>query len=303
MKIIYLILSALIVLLFVGGPDYESHRIVTNIWDYGHVILFFGLSSIYLNINPFKQDEVHQKFLTIVILSLIIGLSIEIIQVFVERNFDVFDVLNDLYGALIGYFVNRYQTLIANPTKKGLALLFATIFTLLSLSSIIKVTFDEYLMRQEFPVLADFESPFELTRWDTHLTKITKSKIQVKNNQYSMKAIFFPGEYSDITLQHFVRNWAKYKTLSFNLYSSTKRMIELKIYDEAHISNNYSYNDRFNREIILHKGWNNIEISLSDIINSPKNRKIDITQIKSFSLFLNDVKQPVTLYFDNLKLE
>ncbi len=303
MKTIYLFIFVLIVLLFVGGPGYESHRIVTNIWDYGHVVLFFGLTSIFLSFKPLNNFKEIYIFLTILSLSLFLGLLIEIIQLLVERSFDLFDVLNDVYGAMIGYLISRYRTLILSVFQKRIIILLTVFLVVLSLSSLIKVIFDEYYMRLEFPVLADFESPFELTRWDTHLTSLKKSKIHVKNHQYSIRAIFYPGEFSDITLQHFVRDWSNYKKIVFSLYVEKQRTIELKIYDEAHIKNDYRYNDRFNKVIVLQSGWNDISLPLSEIINAPENRKMNITNIKSFSLFLTGVTKPVYLFLDSLMLK
>ena len=119
-----------------------------------------------------------------------------------------------------------------------------------------------------------------------------------------MQAIFLPDAFPDITLQHFPRDWSGYNNIKFSLYNKAQDpiVIELKIYDEDHMKYGYQYTDRFNRELLLQPGWNNIFISLNEIFNSPEKRTMDIARIKSFSLFLKDVTSPVTIYIDDLKL-
>ena len=103
MKIIYFIISALIVLLFVGGPDYESHRIFQYIWDMGHIFLFAALSFIALNLLKIHNTKSIKTLLYVIALSTLVGLLIEVLQLLVNRDFDLNDVVNDVLGAVIGY--------------------------------------------------------------------------------------------------------------------------------------------------------------------------------------------------------
>lgn len=300
----YLLAVILTILLFVGGPNYESHRIVQHIWDMGHVALFLMLSYIILIfIRKYKLSYIAQ-FLIIAGFSFIFGLFVELIQLLVGRDFELQDLANDVSGAVIGYFV--YYLLHAKISKLGkiIAALSIVLLLMISLYPLVNVLVDEVKMKNEFPVLSDFESPAQLSRWDVKQANLSLSKHYVQQGEYSLQAIFLPDAFPDITLQHFPRNWSGYKNIKFSLYNKEPDpvVIELKVYDEDHMKYGYQYTDRFNRELLLQPGWNNIFISLNEIFNSPEKRTMDRTRIKSFSLFFKDVTSPVTIFLDDLKL-
>jgi len=300
----YFLAVILTILLFVGGPDYESHRIVQQIWDVGHVALFLMLSYIILIfIRKYKLSYITQ-FLIIVALSFIFGLFVELIQLLIGRDFELQDLANDVSGAIIGYFV--YYLLHAKISKLHniIAVLSIVLLLMISLYPLANVLVDEMKMENEFPVLSDFESATQLSRWDVKQANLSLNKHHVQQGEYSLQAIFFPDAFPDITLQHFPRDWSGYKNIKFSLYNKAQDpiVIELKVYDEDHMKYGYQYTDRFNRELLLQPGWNNIFISLNEIFNSPEKRTMDRTRIKSFSLFLKDVTSPVTIFLDDLKL-
>lgn len=300
----YFLAVILTILLFVGGPDYESHRIVQQIWDVGHVALFLILSYIILIfIRKYKLSYITQ-FLIIVALSFIFGLFVELIQLLIGRDFELQDLANDVSGAIIGYFV--YYLLHAKISKLHniIAAMSIVLLLMISLYPLANVLVDEVKMKNEFPVLSDFESATQLSRWDVKQANLSLNKHHVQQGEYSLQATFLPDAFPDITLQHFPRDWSAYNNIKFSLYNKAQDpiVIELKIYDEDHMKYGYQYTDRFNRELLLQPGWNNISISLNEIYNSPEKRTMDITKIKSFSLFLKDVTSPVTIFLDDLSL-
>jgi len=300
----YFLAVILTILLFVGGPDYESHRIVQQIWDVGHVALFLMLSYIILIfIRKYKLSYITQ-FLIIVAFSFIFGLFVEIIQLLIGRDFELQDLANDVSGAIIGYFV--YYLLHAKISKLHniIAAMSIVLLLMISLYSLANVLVDEVKMKNEFPVLSDFESPTQLSRWDVKKANLSLNKQHVQQGEYSLQAIFLPDAFPDITLQHFPRDWSGYKNIKFSLYNKARDpiVIELKIYDEDHMKYGYQYTDRFNRELLLQPGWNNISIPLNEIFNSPEKRTMNLVRIKSFSLFFKDVTSPVTIFLDDLKL-
>ena len=300
----YFLAVILTILLFVGGPDYESHRIVQQIWDVGHVALFLILSYIILIfIRKYKLSYITQ-FLIIVALSFIFGLFVELIQLLIGRDFELQDLANDVSGAIIGYFV--YYLLHAKISKLHniIAAMSIVLLLMISLYPLANVLVDEVKMKNEFPVLSDFESATQLSRWDVKQANLSLNKHHVQQGEYSLQATFLPDAFPDITLQHFPRDWSAYNNIKFSLYNQAQDpiVIEMKIYDEDHMKYGYQYTDRFNRELLLQPGWNNISIFLNEIYNSPEKRTMDITKIKSFSLFLKNVTSPVTIFLDDLRL-
>ncbi len=300
----YFLAVILTILLFVGGPDYESHRVVQQIWDVGHVALFLMLSYIILIfIRKYKLSHITQ-FLIIVALSFIFGLFVELIQLLIGRDFELQDLANDVSGSIIGYFIYYLLHVKISKLYNIIAAMSIVLLLMISLYPLANVLVDEVKMKNEFPVLSDFESATQLSRWDVKQANLSLNKHHVQQGEYSLQAIFLPDAFPDITLQHFSRDWSGYNNTKFSLYNKAQDpiIIELKIYDEDHMKYGYQYTDRFNRKLLLQPGWNNIFISLNEIFNSPEKRTMDITRIKSFSLFLKDVTSPVTIYLDDLKL-
>ena len=303
MKWLYFSIFLLSVLLFAGGPDYESHRIVKAIWDLGHVFLFTGVAYILINNGLLRKYSQFYSLVIVVFASLFIGLVIEGLQLLVGRSFELADVLSDLYGALIGYLLGNFSLV---SSKQRISSIFSIVVLLaLSFTGLFRVVFDEVKMYEEFPILADFESTFELTRWDVNLAELSISSKHTRHGLRALRVEFLPGEYPDITLQHFPRNWQGYKTITFSLYNQyTKSInIELKVYDKQNIRNGYLYKDRFNKELVVNPGWNDFNIALSDVLTSPADRIMDSQNIKSLSLFLHQTTKVITLYLDSLMLQ
>ena len=305
MKWLYLTTLIFSILLFVGGPGYESHRIYQYAWDTGHVFLFFTIAYIILKSRSFQKKTWFKSLLIIIFLSLSVGIAIEFIQLFFNRNFEAKDILNDLFGALIGFLIYQLKIMHHPILHRLLFSLGIGVLLILSFLPLIKVLIDEVNMRNEFPLLANFESTYQLTRWDANLAELAYSDLHVSKGLRSLRVVFSPGKYPDISLQHFVTDWSEFNFIEFDLYNaqSSNLEINLKVYDKAHIHNGYNFSDRFNKEILLKPGWNHISVSVSEVFNAPKNRIMNSTEVKSFSLFVEQTNVPLTFYLDSLMLK
>lgn len=302
MKWISLICITMLFFLFVGGPDSQSHRVFQQIWDMGHIFLFATLTYIAMETVFFKRLSIIKSFLYLILLSLVLGLIIEVLQVFVGRNFEFKDLVSDILGTVIGFLIAVYFERRYIFNKQLINLFFIVILCLVSSLRLIIVLFDEVNIRHEFPILVDNSSLTQLTRWDVFNASLSLTN-EIPNHGNMLLSVFFlPGKYPDITLQHFMGDWTGYKYISFRLFNPKLKPldIELKIYDQAHTQNKYS--DRFNMVIQLKNGWNEIKIPLIEVKNSPIKRKMDLSKIKSLSLFLNNLTQPVKLYLSPIEL-
>jgi hypothetical protein len=64
-----------------------------------------------------------------------------------------------------------------------------------------------------------------------------------------------------------------------------------------------SFTDRYNRELLIHPGYNEIRIPLEEIEDAPANRQLDLSSIHIIHLFIIEPQQPMILYIDDLSLE
>lgn len=288
-----------------GGPGYESHRVFQQAWDTGHLFLFAGLAYLALRVQFVQKMSWYQSLAVIIAISILIGIFIEVTQSLVGRNTEVKDLLNDTLGAVIGYCFYFYQHFLNSPAHRRIMLITLAVLLVAGFSPLLRVIVDEFNMKDEFPVLSNFESSSQLTRWDLKLAKIKRSNLVVREGKYAMQVNFLPGKYPDITLQHFPRDWSGYKVLSFSVFNAQSYPLEvnLKIYDKDHILNGYAFEDRFNKELELKAGWNDFKFDLEEILNSPENRRMDVHNIKSLSIFLDHARMPVVLFLDGLMLQ
>jgi len=155
-----------------------------------------------------------------------------------------------------------------------------------------------------FPILADFEKVYELSRWETNDAQISLQSGHVQHGDSALAIKFLAGKYPGITLHALQGDWRAYEYLTLNVFNpqATPKRLSLKIYDRQHPHNAYAYQDRFNTHFMIKAGWNNIVVALGDIRLAPKNREMDMGDIIDVSLFLQNQQQPVQLFLDYIYL-
>lgn len=302
---LYFLIFILFIFLFVGGETQQQHRLIKDIWDTGHIFLFGLFSFVYFSFPDKANHSVTYKVITTTLFCLFAGSAIEIIQLYTHRNFSIGDIVNDVIGGYLGLLaiiITCKKQSLKNQVIASLAF-FLLIF--IGLRGLEKHLVDEYKLRKDFPELASFETNLEMERWEFKLVNAKPSLQHVKKGKHSLEAEFLPGRYPNISLQHFKADWSDYEKLSFSVFNpgNEPQQFELKIYDARHIISGRKFKDRFNKKITMTTGWNEIEIELSTIIQSPENRSMNIKEIKGLSLFTEKLKKPVTLFIDNIHLK
>ena len=110
-------------------------------------------------------------------------------------------------------------------------------------------------------------------------------------------------EYSGLSLQHFPGDWSGRSGLAFNVFNPGLQVaLHYRVHDQFHRDSNQDYADRFNGTTVLHHGWNEIVIPMTDIVSGPKNRNMDITKIAGFGVFVMNQTGRRVLYLDNVRL-
>jgi len=297
----YIFLFLLIIFLFVGGPQLFDTRSLRKLWDLGHIVLFALLFTIALRDSKWlNQEKLLVQFGLIFIFTIILGLIIEGIQLLVGRTGEFIDVWRNLVGTLLAFVYSKNISGIKQNLLRS-ARVIVIIFMLLAAWSLIKAVTDEIQAQIDFPVIADFENPFEIEKWYGQ-SYITINKERVTQGSNSLKSELLTIKYSGISISYFPTDWHNYSKLKFSVYSESDEPLKLtcRMHDKEH---NNSYTDRFNKTFRFDKGWNEISINLEDVINAPISRKMDITEMKNFALFAIELQKRKTIYFDYLRLE
>jgi len=291
---------------FFGGPGYYAARSFKSAWDLGH-ILFFTLASAelykfyYSRASHLKPVQVFLRVFLVVFVS---GLMIEFLQMYISgRSPDVFDILRNQLGALIGFVFFCSVRRKLNP----LVLRTIQVGTILVVSGFLwplaRAVIDERIASAQFPLLSDFETPFEASRWqDIHQFQRVGSP--VRHGKKSVRIQLSIKKYSGIALFYFPQDWSRYKWLNFSVYNPAKEELSLhsRIHDRLHRQHDQVFKDRFHQRFTLHSGWNDLHIFLDAVRTAPTGREMNMQKIEGFGIFVIRQPRPLVLYLDNVYL-
>ncbi|MCP3687937.1 MAG: hypothetical protein GY784_05940 [Gammaproteobacteria bacterium] len=293
------------VLFFYGGPDAYSIRSLTELWNLGHV-LYFGLLVYLLSRYVFigRLSRKHTWIFSL-LLTLVLGLLVELVQSQNGRSADVNDLSRNFCGALLALaFMPGLISLSSGKLIVAIRILVLS-FGVFHLSPLAIVLSDEIAARKQFPVLSDFNMPFEIDRWSGNADVTIVSGFAGKPGR-QLKIDLGTQRYSGTGIDYLRTDWRGYNTLNLEIYhpASIPLPLTLKIYDEQHRSeqSGWRYSDRFNQKYQLNSGWNYIRIDLEDIQQAPKTREMDMSKMVSISFFAMNLKQPLTIYLDRVYL-
>jgi hypothetical protein len=287
-----------------GGNQHSAPRSYNNLWDLGHVFLFAVVS--YLLIRDWKYLS-RQSFVTqswfILAICLLLGIITELIQVKFDRTPDFGDLGRDVLGGFLAiYFCasNRFQISKKFLKISQIILIFLFLFALYPLTRSLA---DELLSHIQFPLLSDFETPFEKYRWDPY-AEIGIDKTVARTGNNSLKLILNTDNFTGAFLKFFPSNWKGFISLNFSIYNPEQDslMITCRINDSHHWKRDYQYSDRFNKKYYLKNGWNDISISLENIKKAPKSRFMDLAKIDLIGIFAVRLAKPRIIYIDNVRL-
>ena len=294
---------SLSIFFFILGPSDYSHRLIKEFWNLGHILYFAILIFIILKeINWIKRQTFRNQLIFCLLITFFFSIIIEGIQFFIDRDADIGDVRKNFIGCIftLSFF---YKNLFFNKKIVKFLQVLVVILVLFESRSFLSIFFDEIVASEQFPILSDFETPFEKKRWQGNSEFSVDHKI-IRNGNSSLKVNLNTNKYSNILLKYFPGDWSAYNYLSFSVFNTnlTPMKIYCRVYDNQHIKNGYGYTDRFNKKLEISAGWNDITISMEEIEHAPKNRLMNIKEVKDFCIFVTNLEKPVTIYIDNVKL-
>lgn len=279
-------------------------RSVYYFWESGHLFLFFlGWHLLYILYPRLSAVDFSRQLVVLLGVTFVCVGMVEGLQSYLSgKVLFTGDILGDVTGALL-YLSFRYRREVTRYfLLHGMALLLAGIVFWPIFCSI----FDEILARQQFPLLADFETPFEKSRFEGSTGSGARSDEQSFTGRYSLRLSLLPGPWSGMTLKYFPPDWRGYICLYFSLYNPSSQPVSLEVWirDAVHEQGNKPYNDLFSRIIDLPAGcWTEVRIPLDEVRQGPRGRDMDLGQITGLGFFVEKEKKPLTLYLDTIGLE
>jgi hypothetical protein len=300
-----LLSAVLLVLLFKGVPEYYTGRILKHVWNLGHVFAFF-LWTWYLakRWKWLNHRRPAHRFLFLVGVAFSAGLLIEGLQYGTARSADWQDIGRDMLGCLLAIFWTRSGCCHFKPVMLGAGRLASVLLVLLALWPLGRSIVDAHRARRDFPVLADFETSFELERWSGG-ARHERSKTVSLSGQYALEVILDTETYSGVSLNIFPRDWRAYKALEIGIYNPDQTIISMtcRIHDRIHVQGPQRFRDRFNRRYTMLPGWNRIHIPLHDVQQAPEGRNLDLSAVMAVGFFATRLDHPRLVFIDYIRLQ
>ncbi|KJS31570.1 MAG: hypothetical protein VR64_11020 [Desulfatitalea sp. BRH_c12] len=290
-------------LLFVG-PEKVDLRSLDRAWDLGHIPAF-GLFAYLLVTRraQMAQQSFGRQLLVCLLVILPASCLIEIMQAAIGRTFSLHDITKNLVGTAVALIFFSPARATLRKETIGCLRIAAIAALLIETTPVAVALIDETFARRNFPVLSDFETPFERDRWsdrqDLHIDRHIKNQ-----GAASLRIGLQPLIYSGARIGYFPRDWRGFKVLSVDLYNpdSDPMRLTVRVNDKAHNQRGYDFHDRFNRTYILEQGWHTIAIPIEDIRLAPRDRTMDLHDMSDFMVFTALLSGPRALYLDNLHL-
>lgn len=233
-------------------------------------------------------------------LAVALGVAIEILQGLTGRSASWHDVLADASGAGAFLTWEAVPRAASRAVRIGLYSLAATLVAVPSAPPLLVLT-DAVKQVRDRPMLASFESPSELSRWEFQDSRHSRSASHAIEGSWSLRLDMGRGDYPGATLEWPVHDWTGYDDLEFDTYLESGPALDLVVkIEDSH--NDGRYQDRFHRLVSLMPGPNHTRIALSEVERPLGGRLIDLSRIRRLQFFTVDPSGPRTLYFDGIRL-
>ena len=289
---------------FIGGPGYHAGRSFKSVWDLGHILFFFLATRLFLLHGAEGRMNKRSRFLFLKICAsvFVLGGLVELIQKALGgRSVDGWDVYRDLLGGISAYIAPEIFPIVNR--RFILPAIGVTLLVIAASWPFFRSLVDENIARRQFPVLADFETPFEQNRFSpgSRLQRVEKI---ASHGRFSLRVQLTTATYSGASLFYFPHDWRGYRWLRFSVYNPRSQELALhcRINDALHREHGQRFGDRFHKRFVLRRGWNDLAVSLDEVRRAPAGRTMDMQRIEGFGIFVVRQPVPLVLFIDNVYL-
>lgn len=287
-----------------------SHSLLwRELQNSGHTLAFAGITlmlRLALSQKSLQKGSRSLLNLQAFVIALIIGIAIESIHFFTPRDASLGDIALNTLGSVIGLLISIVFTA---PDKtlawRAIPLVFAGLILSLCFRTPFKIWQALHYQKQQFPILQTFDSQLinTLTKpvYYGKLNILPAPKKWLKNNSKVLMVEFPQSIWPGAKISEPTPGWQDYDILRFDIFSEEKEAfyVILRINDKQH---NNQHRDRYNRKLTIHPGLNEFFISIQAIENAPKNRLMDLDNIKQIIWYMHKPDKSYRFYLDNVQL-
>jgi len=290
-----LILGIAVVSLLLPLPNqYRSHWL-TKLLDLGHLpLLALVTVGFWLIVRP--------RIWLAFCLALVFAVAVEVGQEFTGRSGDLLDVVRGLLGALIAAVFLQMSPRPWRWRQAAVRTALAVALAAWPIWDCCPVLLDAFWAYRSFPVLSDFQSPWEGARWyargaclerdaATEDGQRWQGELKARPNEGGSGAILFPV----------VRDWSGYRRLCCTFsFSGEPLSILISVRDGRKVE---TPRKRFDLEHRYRAGRHRVVIDLEDLAAGNQFAPLDISRIQSFHFVVTELAEPRTLFLQQISLE
>jgi len=314
------ILALLSVLLVVRVPGRGVwHEVLLNAV---HGPIFALVAVLLLVLIGRKLPAGRAAFATAFLLSVAVGVLIEILQSFANRPGSLFDVLSDAAGAAAGLAAwalftarrpdafqrNRVSTL---PRKRPHAAWLPIAIALAGITFIAWAPLQAaraYAHRAAvFPSIAEFRGAQDLVFVSTDGTQVAIEPLPGPwgqgPNDLGLRIAYDAQHPPAVQVMEPVRDWRGYSVIAVDITNPATSELRLtfRIFDARH---DWSHEDRLNLPLLVApQTRTTVRVALSAVEDAPAGRRMDMSRIANVMLFGKISTEPAEFYVSRIWLE
>lgn len=289
-------------LFFVGGPGWSDGPLYQSVWNLGHPIFFALLT---LTVRPWRFLSGWRLWALTSTAVIVLGLGIEYIQSFTGRGIDARDMFRNLTG-LWAILALQPWSGFRQPYPARDWLLRAVVATLLALDpvAVTRIAIQQFQVSQGLPELYDFQHNHPERFWRGNVTRGSTEDCGPLNDM-AVSIILTTRRYSGAALDNLPSDWRGYDALTVALWNPQSQVISLtlRINDMFHEQGRNQFHDRFNRSFEIRPGLNRIHQNLEEVATAPRDRRMDMDEIRRLMFFTSNLNQPARLCLGELRLQ
>jgi len=278
-------LLPLVVLLLLVGSFVEldlsrSEHYLRRMVDFLHLPVFFVLSWLLTDWFVGEEHSFLNGLFKAVACCLFLGAATEIFQPLFGREGSLSDFWLDLLGTLAGASFSLAMRSSSAGWLKTVSCILLAISVCMGSMPVYTAWSDWRVKMESFPVLVDLENG----RYRDKLESWWKPVSEESTVSLKERGLLVQSHSGGVVYEALGQNWLNYQSLSLTVFNPGHAFTLYLRIDDSQDTTNYS--DRFNRKLELSPGLNSFEIPVSEIENGPKSRKLDLSSISFFYIFV-----------------
>jgi len=302
-KFLFSVLAGLIIVSLLFMPLATANLWWREVFNSGHVILFLFISfALYFRLSAtFHFSSSTIIYLVVLLTCLLLGIAIEVLQGLLQREASVDDLYRNFFGIIsgLGLVSLTRQKLFRHKILMGI---FCLGFLLPGSYPLFQISWHTIQRANAFPVILDFNAGWSASFVRFNRTEVALSSVKTGDKDQLFRIRFEAGSFPGVSVIETVPDWSSYRRLRFKVASAYSENMDLfvRIHDNKHDQN---YRDRFNQQLNIHPGLNEIVIPLAQIEKGPRKRDLDLTNITGLIIFMSKVEKPQLLEISNIYLD